>query len=214
MKRYVQRIFAGLNDRRWVSVAIAATVFLVFGATELFARGANEDAVGVDKPALGSRDTESIAEGLRGLGIQTLRDDVDAIEFTLESLSGGEITLSDYRGSLIFLNFWATWCGPCTEEMPSMQVLYDEFAHRGLEIIAVNLQEDRATVAEFISEYPYTYPIALDYRGSVASRYSVRGIPTSYFIAPDGRILGMKLGFRLWDDPEVIEFFDSIVPGS
>ena len=211
MAKYVEVTCRARFDRQRSTIAIVAAFFFVLGATVLTAGGAREETTRRDDSTSALQD-ESIGEGLRRLGIQTLRDDVDAIEFTLESLAGGEISLSQYRGDLVFLNFWATWCGPCIEEMPSMQALYDAFAHRGLEIIAVNLQEDRETVAEFITEHPYTYPIALDYRGSVASRYSVRGIPTSYFISPDGRILAMKLGFRLWDDPEVIEFFDRIVP--
>lgn len=157
---------------------------------------------------------EEVLTALRALGIQVFRDEIMAQDFTLTLLGGGERALSSYEGQVVFLNFWATWCGPCIQEMPSMQVLYDELSDEGLQIIAVNLQEAPGTVQAFIDEYGYTYPVLLDRRGEVGLNYSVRGIPSTYIVDRDGRLLGMKIGFRLWDEPDVIEAFRTLLEAS
>lgn len=143
-------------------------------------------------------------EILSEMGIQSFRSSIDAVDFSLPLLSGGTMSLSDMTGEFIFLNFWATWCPPCREEMPSMEVLYQEMADAPFEMVAVNVQEDRDTVQQFIDEFGYSYPILLDSDGTLSSNYGVRGIPTSYFIAPDGTVLGMLVGTRYWDETEIV----------
>jgi thiol-disulfide isomerase/thioredoxin len=112
--------------------------------------------------------------------------------------------LGDLAGNFVFLNFWATWCPPCRAEMPSMEVLYQELKDRPFRMIAVNINEDQKTVQGFVDEFGYTYPILLDRDGNVSTNYGVRGIPTSFFIGPDGTVLGMLVGTRLWDGEDVM----------
>lgn len=199
-------------------------VLLLAGITGIaFAGGAAEQETAAAQPAdepqpakeqlvetTNATEEEAIA-ALRALGIQVFRDEIRAQDFTLSLLGGGETALSNYAGKVVFLNFWATWCGPCIQEMPSMQVLYDELSDEGLQIVAVNLQEAPSTVQAFVDEYGYTYPVLLDRRGEVGLNYSVRGIPSTYIVARDGRLLGMKIGFRLWDEPDVIEAFRTLL---
>ena len=142
---------------------------------------------------------------LEKIGIRTFRGSIASADFSLPNLGGETRRLSDYRGEVIFLNFWATWCPPCREEMPSMEELSGVMEGTPFRILAVNVQEDEATVAAFVEEYGYTFPILLDRTGQVAGNYSVRGIPTSYFIAPDGTMLGVLVGTRYWDEPEVVD---------
>ncbi|MEC5422590.1 redoxin domain-containing protein [Virgibacillus sp. C22-A2] len=114
-----------------------------------------------------------------------------APDFELETIDGTIVKLSDYRGKKVILNFWATWCGPCREEMPEMQDFYDEHGE-SVEILAVNLtgtEMKENDVHNYIDEYNYTYPILLDRSLKVSDEY--RGgiaVPTTYFIGTEGTI--------------------------
>jgi len=147
---------------------------------------------------------------LEGLGFRVFGDPPQAEDFLLQTLEGGELRLSSFEGKVVLINFWATWCPPCIEEMPSMQRLYDSLPRDTFEILAINMQEDRATVHKFISEHNFEYPILLDLGGVVARRYAVRGLPTSYVIAPDGSMPAALIGFAHWDEPGFVEFFQNL----
>lgn len=151
------------------------------------------------------------AEILFSIGMSPFENRIPSEDFLLSMLGGGENNLDSYRGKVVFLNFWATWCPPCREEMPSMQVLYDELADDGLEILAVNVLEDEATVSAFVEENGFTYPVMLDRQGRVAMRYAVRAYPTTYLLDRDGKVIAVRTGFHEWDSPEMIEAFRSIL---
>lgn len=119
-----------------------------------------------------------------------------APDFTLEDLNGNSISLSDYRGQAVLLNFWATWCGPCREEMPDLQAVYQQYAGK-LKVLAVNLTNTQRSVDEvskFLADNGYKMPVILDRKGEVATTYLVRGIPTSFFIDSKGVIRGIVPG--------------------
>lgn len=147
---------------------------------------------------------------LEGLGFRVFANPPQAEEFVLQTLDRGELRLSEFEGKVVLMNFWATWCPPCIEEMPSMQRLYESLPREQFEILAINMQEDRETVQRFISEHNFEYPILLDYEGAVARRYAVRGLPTSYVIAPDGSMPAALIGFAHWDEPGYVEFFHDL----
>ena len=126
---------------------------------------------------------------------------VNSIDFTLPDLDGKEHTLSDYRGKVVFLNFWATWCAPCKEEMPSMQVLYETFKNRGLEIIAVSIDKDGAEgVKEFVEAYGLTFTVLHDPRGKVKEKYKTTGVPETFIVDQNGVIAEKVWGTRQWED--------------
>ena len=150
-----------------------------------------------------SRD-QAVDTLLREIGIRTFDRSVEAVNFDLPLLDGTRSVLNDHRGSFVFLNFWATWCPPCREEMPAMEELQRSLADLPFTILAVSVQEDPATVSRFIDQYGFTFPILLDRNGRVTASYGVRGLPTSYFIAPDGRVAGMIVGILPWDDPAIV----------
>lgn len=132
--------------------------------------------------------------------------------FSLASLAGeADIRLEDYRGQVVFLNFWATWCAPCVAEMPAMQTLYDRYRDDGLVMIAVNVREDRAQVQEFIDRLGLSYPVALDSNGSVTNLYNVRGFPTTMIIDREGTVIGVKLGYHDWDEQATMQAFGEIM---
>lgn len=143
-------------------------------------------------------------ELLRSIGIRVIEEDVYAVDFRAETLDGGTMNLDDHMGSFVFLNFWATWCPPCREEMPAMETMQEELSDLPFQILAVSVQEDRSTVQRFIDEYGYSYPILLDPAGRTASHYGVRGLPTTYFIDRDGMVLGLLIGIRDWADESIL----------
>ena len=114
-------------------------------------------------------------------------------DFTGELLGGGELTLSDYKGKVILLNFWATWCGPCVGEMPAFPQLLEKYGD-DLAIITVDMQEDAETVGAFIAENGYDFPVVLDTGGAIGKLYPTDGIPYTIVIAPDGTISDTSLG--------------------
>ena|SRR5215212_5760049 len=117
-----------------------------------------------------------------------------APEFTLRTLDGAEVRLSELRGKVVVINFWATWCGPCREEMPLLEQAKQEREADGLVILAVNVQESDGQVRPFVERLGLTYPIGMDKNGSLARRYEVRSYPTTYFIGRDGTIEGRRVG--------------------
>lgn len=110
----------------------------------------------------------------------------EAPDFQLPDLNDKPLKLSDYRGKVVFLNFWATWCKPCTSEMPAMQTVYDQLRDKDFVVLAVNELEDEAKVREHIQQYKHTFPVLLDRENQVANQYGVFGLPVSVFIDRQG----------------------------
>lgn len=119
-----------------------------------------------------------------------------APDFTLTTLDGDTITLSDFRGQPVLVNLWASWCLPCRAEMPAMQKVYDAYADDGFIVLAVNAtaQDSRAAAQAFVAEFGFTYPILLDADGRVADLYQLRAFPSSYFIDANGVIQDVVFG--------------------
>jgi len=117
-----------------------------------------------------------------------------APDFTLQTMTGEPLALSDLRGKAVVLNFWATWCPPCRAEMPELQAAYTAYAPGGLVVLGVNQAEDRATVRAFLDELGLTFPVVLDTQYEVADRYSVNSLPTTFFIDRDGVIRDIVVG--------------------
>jgi cytochrome c biogenesis protein CcmG, thiol:disulfide interchange protein DsbE len=125
-----------------------------------------------------------------------------AADFTVPQLNSQQVRLSDFKGRVVFLNFWATWCVPCREEMPSMERLYRRYRDRGLTILAVSVDRGGpATVAAFVKMLRLTYPIGLDPKMEVAERYRVLALPSSFLIDREGNVTGSAVGPRDWDSP-------------
>ncbi|MFC2949819.1 peroxiredoxin family protein [Virgibacillus sediminis] len=122
-----------------------------------------------------------------------------APDFELTTLDGETVKLSDYRGKRVMLNFWATWCPPCRDEMPDMQKLYD---NHEVEVLAVDLldtEKSEADVADFVEELELSFPILLDETSAVADKYKVQAYPTTYMIDSEGRIQSRMMGAMNYD---------------
>jgi thiol-disulfide isomerase/thioredoxin len=119
---------------------------------------------------------------------------ITALDFKLIDLNGKEVSLSDFKGKKVFLNFWASWCPPCISEMPDIEKLYTETKDSDLVILAVNLGEDKDTVKDFSDTNKYNFKILLDTDQSVGKQYNISAIPTSYFIDKEGNIVSTVKG--------------------
>ncbi len=136
-----------------------------------------------------------------------------APDFTLPDLDGKQVSLHDYRGKLIFLNFWATWCIPCREEMPAMEQLHQTFQPQGLAILAVDLKESPDKVKAFFDQYRLSYTALLDEGGSVFRDYQVMGLPTTYLIGREGTLLARGVGGRDWTQTEGKDLIRALLAG-
>jgi peroxiredoxin len=122
-----------------------------------------------------------------------------ARDFTVPGPGGTTVTLGSLRGKVVFLNFWATWCPPCREEMPAMERLYRRHRGRGLEVVAVSVDSDLLVVPPFVRQHKLTFAIGHDPTMAVADRYGVRALPSSFLIDRRGNLAALAIGPRAWD---------------
>ena len=125
---------------------------------------------------------------------------IAATDFKLKDLNGKEVSLSDFKGKKVFLNFWASWCPPCKAEMPDIEKLYEETKDSDLIILAINLGETKNTTKSFIDNNKYNFKVLLDSDQSVANQYSITAIPTSFFIDKEGYIVSTVRSSLTIDD--------------
>lgn len=117
-----------------------------------------------------------------------------APDFTLADLKGNEVTLSDFRGQTVFINFWATWCPPCRAEMPEIEAVYQEYKDKGVVVIGVDILEPEDVVRQFVERGGYNWTFVLDATGAVSDDYRITAIPTSFFIDREGIIQAVNIG--------------------
>ena len=148
---------------------------------------------------------------LRNLGFIVQEGVVAAPDFTTEDAAGNRVSSRSFRGRVVLLNFWATWCPPCRLEMPSMERLYGEFRGQGLEIVAVNFMESRELVQAFAREQNLTYPMLLDRRSDIAERYGVMRLPETVVIGRSGEVIAKTTGYKDWYKEDVRELVSALL---
>jgi peroxiredoxin len=129
----------------------------------------------------------------------------DAPDFNLEDQDGNFVKLSDLKGKVVIVNFWATWCPPCRKEMPSMQRAWETLKQEDIEMLAINVGEDSDLIFAFTAEYPVDFPLLMDRDSKVVREWRVRGLPTTFIINPEGKIVYQAIGDREWDSPDLLE---------
>ena len=117
-----------------------------------------------------------------------------APDFTLVDLEGNQVSLSDFRGKTVFVNFWATWCPPCRAEMPEIEAIYQEYKDKDVVVIGVDILESEDVVRQFVEQGGYSWTFVLDTTGEVTASYNITAIPTSLFIDKDGIIQAVNIG--------------------
>jgi peroxiredoxin len=120
--------------------------------------------------------------------------------FTLPLEGGGTFRLADQRGKVVFVNFWATWCPPCREEMPAMERLYQQHKDQGLTMLAISIDADPKAVGPFLTEHKLSFPVGLDPKMEVANGYGVRALPSTFIVDRDGNMAALAIGPRVWDN--------------
>lgn len=118
-----------------------------------------------------------------------------APSFTLKDLNGNTVTMDSFKGKVVFLDFWASWCGPCKEELPELELLYKKYGKDGFEVIGVSVDKSESNIAEFLKKRPVSFTILTNIKGDVAEAYGLPGMPTGYIIGKDGTIQHRHVGF-------------------
>lgn len=134
-----------------------------------------------------------------------------APDFSLPTLDGGVLNLKDYKGKLVFLNIWASWCAPCRDEMPSMQALADKLRGGNFAMITISIDKKKEDVEKFVKELGLTFPVALDPEEKVSKEYKITGVPETYIISPEGVVTHHLIGPGKWDDPGIVRAFSGQV---
>lgn len=132
-------------------------------------------------------------------------------QLSFPDVDNNPVELADYKGKVVLLNFWATWCPPCVKEMPSMQRLRDKFAGKDFEIVAISAGESPATVDSFMMELEteLTFPILLDEKGRSFRELGIRGLPMSFLFDRNGKLIKTIAGSREWDEQREVNLIQS-----
>jgi peroxiredoxin len=130
----------------------------------------------------------------------------------LKDLDGRQHRLADYRGKVVLINFWATWCGPCREEMPSTQELKNKLAGRPFVVLAVNLDEPESRIRKFLTQMKLDFPILLDPDRNVAKGWNARILPATFIVGPDGRVRYSLVGEMDWANEHIVARISELLP--
>ena len=168
-------------------------------------------APSVDRPKGDVKHLESRATDRAALAkVETAIDELKLIrpspprpakDFTLKTPAGGVFRLTEHRGQVVFINFWATWCPPCREEMPAMERLLRQTKKDGLVMLAVSVDADPRQIVPFLAEHDFTFAIGLDPKMELADAYGVRALPASFIVDREEYLVASALGPRDWDTP-------------
>jgi peroxiredoxin len=148
-------------------------------------------AASADEPALGSL--------FKTLDLRGYTSRTAPPQFSGSTLDARQLSMTEYRGTVIVLTFWASWCLECRVEMPALERLHREFSSRGLAIIGVNARESKGAVRRYAKELGLTFPFVLDPNGKINALYGVIGLPTTFVVGRDGRAIALAIGPRQWE---------------
>lgn len=147
------------------------------------------------------------ASGLEKLGFTVFPKPQPLEEYVVQALGGARSKLSDQKGKIVLLNFWATWCPPCRAEMPSIDALWKKTKDVNFTVMGVSVGEDPAKVKDFIAGQGYSYPIFVDPSGELGTAFGARAIPTTYILDKTGAAIAGKVGGASYDSAEAVSLF-------
>jgi peroxiredoxin len=189
-----------------LKTALACILLLVCGGIAAFVFDVN--------PLAAKPEDRSLDQLFDDMGVELFPNSTGQAEVFLEDVNGVEIDISDFRGKIVFLNFWATWCPSCVTEMPSMEKLHRELKEEDFAIVAVSIQDSAAEVRRFFKQNQLTFTALLDSIGKTIPGFGVRAIPTTLLLDKSGRIFGRIMGPREWDSRESVAMFKQLVDKS
>ena len=150
-------------------------------------------------------DTTQPVKGIRNYDIGLAPD------FKLQDIDGESAALKDYRGRWVFLHFWASWCGPCRKEMPTIEKLIENIDKKKLKIVMINTAEDDDTIFTFLGTLGIEAISLMDKDGAITDKYKPRGLPSTFIIDPEGFFRYQAIGGREWDKKEYLDFIQQII---
>jgi len=153
-------------------------------------------------------ESAELARLLEGIGVPPHPDLNEPIDFILKDINGRSVRISDFKGNVLFINFWTTWCPDCRIEMPSMEKLHNRFKGKKFVMISINLQETAGQVKRFFKKYGLTFIALLDSTGRVGKAMGIITIPTTFIIDKSGKVLGAATGSRKWDRKKSMALFE------
>jgi len=151
------------------------------------------------------------AIGLSGLAVARAGTPEPAPDFALPAMDGGELRLSELKGQVVMINFWATWCGPCRQEMPLLQQLQVKYEPLGFTLVGINVEPESAGARAWLEKVPVTFPILFDRQNEVAGRFGVQGMPSSVFIDRTGKVRYVHRGYQSGDESKYADMVRSLV---
>ena len=134
-----------------------------------------------------------------------------APQFTLDSRAGSKISLAQYKGQVVMLNFWASWCGPCRQEMPLLENIYKKYNKMGFTLIGVNVEPDSKAAEGFLKQTPVSFPVIYDKDSTVSKAYDVSGMPSTVIIDRKGNIHVLHRGYKPGDENEYLDSIRALV---
>ena len=134
----------------------------------------------------------------------------DPLEVKLQNTAGRYVRLDDFRGKIVFLNFWTTWCPACITEMPSMEKLHRKLFGKNFAMVTVNIKESASQVKNFLEKYKLTFAALLDTDGEVSTEFGIGAIPTTFILDKSGKIIGRITGPREWDSRKSVALFEQL----
>jgi peroxiredoxin len=144
--------------------------------------------------------------------INQIKGDKDAPDFSLKDLNGKKVEMRQFKGKVILLNFWATWCAPCKEEMSSLEVLHQKFKEKNFVLLTISVDYGGLkSVREFMDKHRYSFPVLFDPKSEALDLFSVKGIPTTFIIDKKGRMIGRAMGPRDWKSPDVFSLINLLL---
>jgi peroxiredoxin len=145
------------------------------------------------------------------VNVQPVKGSPPAPVFVLPTLEGRALNSGSLRGKVVLVNFWATWCGPCKEEMPGLERLQRRFQGEAFELLAVTTDQQEEAIRRFAQQLELTFPILIDEGQDVSSAFGVRGLPTTILIDKQGHVTGRAVGPRAWDSPAAVTLLKSLL---
>ena len=128
-----------------------------------------------------------------------------ARDFELPDLDGNKLKLSDFKGHIVIVNFWATWCPPCRAEIPSMQRAWNVLKNHNVVLLAIHVGGNEDKIWSFLTDFNVDFPVLIDARSKVSRRWPMMGLPTTFIVDPEGKLALRAIGGREWDDPALIK---------
>jgi peroxiredoxin len=152
-----------------------------------------------------------LALGLPALAWGAATPGSPAPDFTLVARDGGKVTLAGLKGQVVMINFWATWCGPCRQEMPLLAQLHAKYEPLGFTLLGVNVEPDSAAAVTWLQGVPVPFPILFDTDSAVAGRFGVEGMPSTVFVDRNGQVRYVHRGYKPGDEARYADMIRSLV---